>query len=177
MLRALASITGNYLRLILFALALLVGVQIPGILGQYKSVVSAHLSEAKQNVLGFQDTAARYFNNDINKLIAHYRQSQDPVFNSDAKNIQAIVDRVSMLNAELFSIQQSPILAAMHVSTQFDKPLFKEALHDYKWAVPLNIAALIWGFCFALLVVLLLDACILGVARLFSVRPNKPSVV
>ncbi|WP_371195494.1 DUF2937 family protein [Glaciecola sp. SC05] len=157
MLASSATYLLNLLRLIVFAVVVLIGVQIPGFVGQYQSLVNAHLSEAKQNLSGFQQTAQRYFLGDIDKLITHYRQSQDQVFVSDAENIQAIVDRVSLLNVEALALQQHPLMATLHVSQQVNSPLFIETLEGYQWAVPLNSQALFWGLGFAILLILLFD--------------------
>ena len=42
-----------YLRLVVFALGLLVGVQVPGFVDQYAKRVSAHYIEASKNFAGF----------------------------------------------------------------------------------------------------------------------------
>ncbi|MDC0601963.1 DUF2937 family protein, partial [Aliiglaciecola sp.] len=93
------KLIGDYLRLILFASSVLVGVQVPGFISQYEQRVDAHLIEAKQNLQGFQFTADRYFNGDMKKLIAHYRASDDEVFIQDANSIESIYSRVSLLTA------------------------------------------------------------------------------
>jgi hypothetical protein len=46
-----------YLRLVLFALGLLIGVQAPGFVDQYSKRVSAHYIEVTKNFAGFQRTA------------------------------------------------------------------------------------------------------------------------
>jgi len=55
----------GYLRLIVFAIGLLVGVQVPGFVDQYVKRVSAHQIEAAKNFSGFQDTANRNFGGDV----------------------------------------------------------------------------------------------------------------
>ena len=77
----------SYLRLLLFTFGLLVGVQIPGLINDYTQRVEAHLLESREGLMGFNQTAQRFFNGDLQALVRHYRASDDPVFNSDADSI------------------------------------------------------------------------------------------
>lgn len=70
----------SYLRLVLFTVGLLFGVQIPGFISDYSKRVEAHLIEAQQAVKGYTATAQQFFKGDIRALIQHYRSSEDPVF-------------------------------------------------------------------------------------------------
>ena len=69
----------SYLRLILFTCGLLLGVQIPGLINDYSQRVEAHLLESREGLKGFQQTAQRFFNGDLEALVRHYRSSDDPV--------------------------------------------------------------------------------------------------
>ena len=74
----------SYLRLTLFALCLLLGVQVPGFIDDYAKRVEAHRLESQQSLKGFQETARNFFKGDMDALVAHYRVSDDPVMRSDA---------------------------------------------------------------------------------------------
>ena len=65
----------SYLRLLVFAFGLLVGVQVPGLVDDYGKRVAAQRAESEESLLGFRETAARFFNADLNALGAHYRAS------------------------------------------------------------------------------------------------------
>src|SRR3546814_884014 len=80
--RAGAVMLRSYLRLTLFALGLLVGVQVPGFIHAYGEHVGARRLEAQQGLTGFQDTAGRFFEGNLNALVEHYRASDDPVIQS-----------------------------------------------------------------------------------------------
>ena len=45
----------SYLRLVLFTLGLLIGVQVPGFINDYANRVEAHLIEAQTGLAGFQN--------------------------------------------------------------------------------------------------------------------------
>ena len=79
----------SYLRLVLFAAGLLIGVQVPGFISDYAKRVEAHLIEAQTSLSGFQGTANQFFKGDMQALVAHYRASEDPIFRSDASGLMS----------------------------------------------------------------------------------------
>src|SRR5450830_1623024 len=70
----------SYLRLVLFAIGLLVGVQVPGFINDYAKRVEAHLIEAQTGLRGFESTAQQFFNGDLQALVAHYRAATTRYF-------------------------------------------------------------------------------------------------
>ncbi len=154
----------DYLRLGIFAMGLLIGVQVPAFIQQYDDRVNAHLLEAKQSLAGFQFTADRYFQGSIEKLIEHYRNSDDQVFNQDAHSIQAIYDRVMFLQNEARQMQQSSAYRALHVFSKPSTELFDETVQRYNYTVPLSPLALIWGLICALLLAMVIDGALGGCA-------------
>ncbi|GAC15067.1 DUF2937 family protein [Aliiglaciecola lipolytica] len=147
----------DYLRLFLFAGGVLIGVQAPGFMQQYQQRVEAHMLEAKQNLAGFQFTADRYFDGSIEKLIAYYRASDDPVFKQDANSITAIYQRVELLEGEFAAMSQHPVKQAWHLINDADEQLRLEAFHGFNFTVPLNPLALLWGLGIAILLLLTID--------------------
>ncbi|MEP4890130.1 MAG: DUF2937 family protein [Aliiglaciecola sp.] len=157
MFRWLLRQLADYLRLFLFASGVLLGVQAPGYMQQYQQRVDAHLIEAKHNLSGFQVTADRYFNGNIYKLIAHYKQSNDPVFKQDAISIGAIYQRVELLQAEHLAMSQHPIQQAWHLFHNANEQLRLEAFHAFNFTVPLSPFAILWGIGFAVILLLSID--------------------
>ena len=106
----------SYLRLVLFAIGLLVGVQVPGFINDYAKRVEAHLIEAQTGLRGFDATAQQFFNGDLQALVAHYRASDDPVFRSDANSLGTLLDRQVALDKQ-FQAMQGPwyILSLIHI--------------------------------------------------------------
>lgn len=163
------KIIKDYLRLIVFTLGLLVGVQLPAVVDQYVKRVDAKFLESKQNLAGFQQTAERYFAGDIKKLVAHYLASEDAVFKQDASNIQAIVQRVSLLQAEIATLQQGPLRRTFHVVFQHNNSIMGETLAQYTYVLILQPAALLWGMAIALLLSILIEgilSSLVGAVRL-----------
>jgi hypothetical protein len=58
----------SYLRLVLFAAGLLIGVQVPGLINDYAKRVEAHLIEA-QALRGFQADGEQFFKGDLQALV------------------------------------------------------------------------------------------------------------
>lgn len=141
----------SYLRLTLFALGLLIGVQVPGFIQAYGNHVEARRLEAQQGLSGFQDTAGRFFKGDLNALVEHYRASDDPVIQSDAGSVAALVGRARLLDRE-WRIMQGPWYAkAWHVLIGADQDLRRQVWNSYRFQVLLAPDAIVWGICCALL--------------------------
>ncbi|GAA6186049.1 DUF2937 family protein [Aliiglaciecola sp. NS0011-25] len=157
MIRWLVRQFADYLRLFLFASGVLLGVQAPGFMQQYQQRVEAHLLEAKQNLAGFQFTADRYFSGNIKKLIAYYKESNDPVFKQDAISISSIYQRVELLEAEYTAMSQHPLKQAWHLVQDADEQLRLEAFQSFNFTVPLSPLAIIWGLGFAVILLLTID--------------------
>lgn len=105
----------SYLRLLLFTLGLLLGVQVPGFIDDYAKRVDAHRLEAAQNIQGFQQTAGQFFNGSLEELVRHYRSNSDPVFQRDGENLDRLMRRARMLDAEWQAMQGPWYARAWHM--------------------------------------------------------------
>jgi len=139
------KLCADYLRIILFCGGLLIGIQIPAVVDQYAKRIDAHLSEAMDVFAGFQQTAERYFEGDIQNLIRHYANSDDAVFKNDASNILFISNRVTHLKAEQVALNQSTLMRTAHVLFFPDNKVFQQTLEQYSYMILINPQALVWG--------------------------------
>jgi hypothetical protein len=158
----------SYLRLALFAVGLLVGVQVPGAIEQYAQRVDAHRIEAQLALEGFRTTARQFFGGDLDALVAHYRASDDPVFRRDADSLQGLIDRAQLLQAEWQAMQGPWYARALHLALRADPELRAEALASYRYQVLLDPAAIAWGVCSALLLAWLVETLLLALYLMFS---------
>ena len=158
----------GYLRLVVFAAGLLIGVQVPGFIDQYSKRVNAHYLEAEKNFSFFQQTADRYFEGNVTALIQHYDASEDPVFQDDAESVQGIFSRVQRLSAEAAAMSQQWYKRAAHVLWEPHPEIIKETFAAYSYTVPLEPKAIAWGVGVGLTVALLLESVFLAVFQ--SVR-------
>jgi hypothetical protein len=161
----------SYLRLALFGLGLLVGVQVPGFINDYSQRLDAHRSEALHSLEGFRATAQKFFKGDLDALVAHYRVSDDQVMRSDAQSVANLVQRDKMLTAEWWAMQGPWYQQVVHLVTGADQTLLKETYDGYRYQVLLAPEAIAWGLSCALLLawlvelLLLLFALMLGLGR------------
>lgn len=151
----------SYLRLILFTCGLLLGVQIPGLINDYSQRVQAHLLESREGLKGFQQTAQRFFNGDLDALVRHYRSSDDPVFNSDANSIESLQIRNRQFEAEWQALLGGWLSRTLHVLTRPDPALREETLKGYSYQILLTPEAASWGLGCALLFALLVESLLL----------------
>jgi hypothetical protein len=158
----------DYLRLVVFTFSLLIGIQVPAFIDQYQLRVNAHLLEARQNLAGFQLTAERYFSGNIERLIAHYKASEDQVFRADAQSIEQIHLRVKTLEIQWSNLQRGAVFRAYYVLSQQGSELMNETLSQYNYSVPLNLAALLWGVSLAFML-----SCMVELLGLMSLRVLK----
>lgn len=163
----------SYLRMMLFALGLLAGVQIPGLVDLYFQRLDARLQQASLSLAPFQGTADQHFGGDLDALIAHYGASQDPVFTRDADSLKLLVDQQRHLQQEL-AVQRQPWLQQLsHLLMQPDPQLWQDTLHNYSYVVPLKQAAIGCGLGVGLLAALLGDL-LLGLV-LLPFRSRQPA--
>jgi hypothetical protein len=154
-----------YLRLVLFGVGLLAGVQVPGFVDQYAKRVSAHYIEVTRNFAGFQLTADQYFAGSIDALIAHHEASPDAIFKDEAQIIRALHGRLQSLAAELDAMRRSMLSRIAHVAFRADPDILKETLAAYTYSVPLNQDAILSGVAAGLLLALAVESLMLGLLR------------
>ncbi len=160
----------GYVRLIVFAIGLLVGIQVPSFVDQYAKRVSAHQIEVAGNFRGFQDTADRYFGGSVEALITHHAASDDRVFQDEAKTVRDMYDRLLALSAELAALRGPLIAQVVHVVFRPNRAILDETLSAYTYTVPLNWSAIFFGVALGACLAILIESSLLGIVRL--VRPR-----
>ncbi|WP_025110634.1 DUF2937 family protein [Pseudomonas sp. H1h] len=168
----------SYLRLVLFAAGLLIGVQVPGFINDYAKRVEAHLIEAQTGLRGFQGTAEQFFKGDLQALVAHYRASDDPVFRSDADSLSTLLNRQIALDKQFQAMQGPWYIRFLQVVLAADPDIRQETWNGYSYQILLTPQAMIWGMSGALLLsfgieclIRLIDWVVLGGRRLRQSRP------
>jgi hypothetical protein len=163
----------SYLRLALFALGLLVGVQVPGFIDDYGKRVEAHRIESEQGLKGFRETARRFFNGDLVALVGHYQASADPVMRSDAQSLGTLVERSAFLEREAKAMQGPWYGQVWHLASAADHELMEETFAAYRYQVLLAPEAIAWGIACAMLLAWLLESLALLVGMLLGVGRSQ----
>ncbi|WP_281212818.1 DUF2937 family protein [Shewanella insulae] len=158
----------DYLRLLLFVCGVLLGVQVPAFVDQYGKALTAHTQEAKQSLAEFQRDADRFFGGDIDRLIAHYKQNPDAVFNAGGESIEVLYQRYQLLSAALTEFNQSAYGG-------FDQLILSPlpAIRDQVWqhfshSILLDGRAIAFGLVFGLLFAMLCELTLHGCGRCCS---------
>lgn len=149
-------------RLVIFAVGLLIGIQVPAFVDQYERRVDAHYREVSINISGFQATANLLFEGDLDALVQYYRNSSDAVFNRDADSVALIVSRYRRISAEQEALATGSLARIFHVIFAGDSEFLDETFAQYGYTVPLNGLAIAWGVTVAICFILLLDLLIVG---------------
>lgn len=163
----------SYLRLALFALGLLLGVQVPGFIDDYAKRVEAHRLESEQSLSGFRDTARRFFDGDLQRLVGHYRNSSDPVMQSDARSVGLLVERSALLEQESLAMQGAWYRQVWHLATAADAQLLAETRAAYRYQVLLAPEAIAWGIACALFLAWVVESILLLLAMPFRRRERR----
>jgi hypothetical protein len=166
----------GYLRLIVFTVGLLVGVQLPGFVDQYVKRVSAHQSEAAKDFSGFQQTADKYFGGDVQALIAHHAADSDSAFKDEAAAIRTLYDRLTALNAELAALGGSFPSQLLHVLFRANPEILAETRAEYSYTVPLRPSAVVCGVGVGTVLALLVEALLVGTVALLRPRRTRARV-
>lgn len=163
----------DYARLLIFAAGILIGVQIPNFVDQYAKRISAHYAEAENNFSGYRQTADRNFGGDVAALLEHYAASRDSVFKSDAENVRRIYEREQAFARESNALKASLFKRLFHVAFYADGVVLKETIAEFSYTVPLNADAIVCGLALGLLLSLLFDMLVKGIAGLCGVAVGK----
>ncbi len=157
----------------MFCGGLLIGIQIPAVVDQYAKRIDAHLTEALEVYIGFQQTAERYFGGNIEELIDHYENSDDLVFQNDAANILFISNRVAHLKSEAAALNGSSALRrTVHTLFFHDNKVFQQTLEQYSYMILIDPQALIWGLSSGLFIASFFDLFFYFIAYLFRLRKH-----
>ena len=163
----------SYIRMVLFALGLMVAVQVPGFIKDYAQRIDAHRIEAAQALQVFKDTSGKFFKGDLNALVAHYRGSADPVFQRDADNIERLLRRAQLFENEWRALQGSWFQRAWHMLTAPNPELLQETYANYRYQVVLEPEAIGWGLGGGLVLAWIAEVLMASVAALVGLGDNR----
>ena len=157
----------EYMRLIIFSIGILIGVQVPNFIDQYAKRISAHYIEAKMNFNGYQQTADKHFGGNIEALLAHYASSTDTVFKDDANNIKQIYKRQQGFFAELKALDSPLFRKIFHVIFYANNEVLKETITAFSYTVPLNNEAIVCGLLLGLILSLIFELVVFTIRKLY----------
>ena len=159
----------NYLRLCVFFIAALVGLQAPGFKDDYGHALRSAVTQTHASMRPFIDDAERFFGGSLDNLLAHYQNSNDPVYAKGGENLGLLLERKENLDSALLDYNEHPYF---HLVTSPVLPISEQVWRNYTPQIQLNSEALISSLVFALVVSWVVEALflllIVALKRLFS---------
>jgi len=158
------SLVQRYSLKLIFALTLLLGLQLPHFLAQYETRVDAHYLESKAQLSHYQKLADLLFSGDLNALVTQHKNSEIPLFKAEAKVLTTLINRTAFLEKQKAGLQ-GPIYQRFYfLIKQIDQPLFIETQNSYQANIVINKQAIIVGLSTALVMTFLLEMLLIGCA-------------
>ena len=142
---------------IIFALSLLLGLQIPHFLAVYETRLDAHYVESTSQLKQYQKLADLLFTGDLKALLETHKNSDIALFRAETKIIEKLIQRTHFLQKQKISLQGSIVQRLFYLTTQINQPLFIETQKNYQENIVLNQQSMTIGLIVATLVTLLLE--------------------
>ncbi|MFY8275082.1 DUF2937 family protein [Pseudoalteromonas sp. SSDWG2] len=155
----------NYLRLSVFFIAALVGLQVPGFKDDYGHALRSGAHEISSAMQPFVDDANRFFSGSLQQLLAHYKKSDDPVYAKGGDNLESLIAHEQFLMQALKDFEEHPYL---HLLTAPVVNIGEQVWRNYTPQIQLSTEALASSLVFALLVSWTVEASFLLVLLLIT---------
>jgi hypothetical protein len=153
----LIALLRRYCLKLVFALTLLLGLQIPNFLQQYEIRLDGHYIEAKNHLLEYQRVADRHFAGDLQALVTKHLNSDEKFVQDEAFVIKNLFNRFNELQAQKDRLNAPLLERLLFLAGQLKSPLFRETQNSYNAEIVLNKNAISVGLVFALICSLLLE--------------------
>ncbi|WP_372881571.1 DUF2937 family protein [Psychromonas sp.] len=175
----LLALLQRYSLKLVFALTLLLGLQIPNFLQQYEIRLDSHYIEAKNQLNAYQRLADRYFSGNLQALISTHKNDPKKLFQDEALVVEDLVNRVHYLQTQKDSLNVTLTKRLLFLAGQVNSPLFHETRVNYQAEIILNKNAISVGLVCALISSLLLEFVFFifaaGLKKFSFPRKSKPA--
>jgi len=157
----------EYFRLIIFVVAMLVGIQAPSFVDQYGKSLESHLRESNLSMQEFQKDADEYFNGDMVQLIGHYLSIKDRVVNSGGENIEDLYLRNMLLKSVSKEFKLNSYRPYIVIFKNMIPDILDEVRENYTFSIILDKIAILLGAIFGFLALFFLTL-VNFIGRLFK---------
>lgn len=134
-----------YVRIGLFVIGVLVGLQFPMFVDQYGKSLHSHYIESSNSIGEFQEDANRFFAGDMGKLIEYYKENGDPVFYEGGESIESIYHRYVALDRAFKQFQIGSVNAYQQAFFTPIADVREEVWENYDFATKLSPSAMTIG--------------------------------
>jgi len=144
----------RYFLQIIFAVCVVIGLQLPHFLQQYELRLQGHFSEAKQQLLDYQLVAEKYYSGDLHALIRQHQQSDIAAFKDQADIIERSAFRVQYLQQKITQTAAPIWIRLSLLIKEIGRPIFNETWRHYQANIVLNQTSLLVGLVVAVVIML-----------------------
>lgn len=162
----------NYLKISVVIISILIGIQVPAFVDQYGKSLDSRLAESENSIAEFQDDADKYFDGDLDKLIKHYENKEDPVIVSGGESIETLVSRNKILVNAQVKYQESFYSSYIHVLFSPIKEIREDVWRNYTYSIVLNKVEIIASVISGVGTLMLIDLLIFLLSLLTKVIKN-----
>lgn len=146
-----------YVRIALFVIGMLIGLQFPMFVDQYGKSLNSHYIESSNSIGEFQQDANRFFAGDMQKLIEYYKDNGDPVFYEGGESIETILNRYLTLERAFTQFQLGSLSAYRQAFFNPIPDVQAEVWQHYDFATKLSPSAITIGLGVGMLCASLLE--------------------
>jgi len=169
----LIRLARRYSLTLVFALTLLLGLQLPNFLQQYETRLDAHYIEAQDQLSQYQILADLYFFGDLQALISKHKSSDVLLFSAEAQLIEKLVSRFEQLQSWQQALQGPLINRLYFLLGEINSPLFTETKENYNAEIVLNQNSIVVGLISALLSTLCIELLFLLMAYTYKLSKKQ----
>lgn len=162
---------------LVFALTLLVGLQIPNFLQQYETRLDGHYIEVKNQLTAYQRLADRHSEGSLQTLITTHKNDPQKLFQDEALVVENLIERFNYLQTQKNALNTTLTKRLLFLGQQINSPLFAETRVNYQPEIVLNQNAISVGLVCAVIASLLVELFLFvfatGVKKLFFPRKHR----
>ncbi len=143
---------------IVFAVAVILGLQIPNFIGQYRQRLGGHFDEATQNLKGFESIAEQTVGTtDLSNLVAHYQKGSSDV-QLIGEKLAGDIARTDRLGSLVENLETAGIFGRLkHLVVDLERPIAIATMKDYQPGLPITPEAIMYALVFGIVATLLFN--------------------
>ena len=131
---------------VLFALGLLLFMQVPQFLDQYTQRLGGYLQAQKQHLSEYQGIANRQHSGDLEALLNEFYSSEKPAVKETADTINKTRQEVAELESDLDILEGKHLIYRLgHTITHVNMSVATETLRIFTPGIPLTIESFVCG--------------------------------
>jgi hypothetical protein len=160
---------------VLFALGVLLFMQVPHFVDQYTQRLGGYYQAQVNHLEQYQQIAKKQHQGDLDALIQEFVSSDRASVRDTGNNINVTRGQAESIKNDLYVLDHKPLTAKLvHLATSTRYDIAEQTLTHYKPGVPFSIESLVCALLGGVLMSMLFNS-FLFVPKLFKRKPNKVS--